>query len=311
MKAIQIHQYGGPEVLTYEDVPRPQPGPAEVLIRVRAAGVNPVDAKTRAGQGMARRYTNPFPLILGWDVSGVIEAVGSAVTDFEPGDEVYGMVRFPDVGAAYAEFVVAPATDIALKPHSLDHAQAAAMPLVALTAWQALFDAAELTAGQRVLIHAAAGGVGHVAVQLAKWQGATVFGTGSGRNELFLRELGVDEFINYQTTPFETVARDMDVVLDPMAGEIRERSWGTLKKGGILMSILGPPAPETAAVYGVRAGNILVAPNQAQLIKLTGLIDAGHLKPVIDTVLPLSAAAEAHQRIMQAHTRGKIVLQVS
>jgi NADPH:quinone reductase-like Zn-dependent oxidoreductase len=221
------------------------------------------------------------------------------------------MPRFPEIAAAYAEYVTVPATEVAPKPVSIDHTQAAALPLVSLTAWQALFDAGNLAAGQRVLIHAAAGGVGHVAVQLAKWKGAYVFGTASARNEDFLDELGVDEFINYQTTPFENVATEVDLVLDSMSGDTRQRSWQTLKKGGLLVSILGPASPESAAEYGVRTEKVLVQPNQAQLVELAQLVDAGHIRPVIDTVFPLEDASTAHEQIEQGHTRGKIVLEVA
>ncbi len=311
MKTVQIHQYGDPEVLTYEDVPRPEPKDNEVLVRVHAAGINPIDCKTRAGTGIAGRFTDPFPLILGWDISGVVEAVGDAVANFAVGDEVYGMPRFPDIAAAYAEYVTVPATEVAHKPVSIDHTQAAALPLVSLTAWQALFDAGKLATGQRVLIHAAAGGVGHIAVQLAKWKGAYVFGTASARNEDFLRELGVDEFINYQTTQFENVATEVDLVLDSMSGETRKHSWQTLKKGGVLVSLLGPASAETAAEYGVHTDKVMVRPNQAQLIELAQLVDAGHIKSVVDTVLPLKDAPKAHRQIEQGHTRGKIVLAVA
>jgi NADPH:quinone reductase-like Zn-dependent oxidoreductase len=292
-------------VLTYEDAPQPVPKSHELLVRVKAAGVNPVDWKTRAGRGIAGRLINPFPLILGWDISGVVEAIGAAVVDFAVGDEVYGMPRFPDVAAAYAEYVTVPFTEVARKPVSIDHTHAAALPLVSLTAWQALFDAGKLAAGQRVLIHAAAGGVGHIAVQLAKWKGAYVFGTASARNEAFLRELGVNEFINYQTTQFGNIATEVDLVLDSMSGETRNRSWQTLKKGGVLVSILGPASAETAAEYGVRIEKVLVQPNQAQLV------DAGHIKAVIDAVIPLKDASIAHQRIEEGHTRGKIVLEAA
>jgi len=311
MKAVRIHQYGGPEVLTYEDAPEPAPKENELLVRVHAAGVNPVDCKTRAGRGVAGRLADPFPLIVGWDVSGVVEAVGEAVTGFAVGDAVYGMPRFPGIAAAYAQYITVPATEMAHKPASIGHTQAAALPLVSLTAWQSLFDAGKLAAGQRVLIHAAAGGVGHIAVQLAKWKGAYVFGTASARNQDFLLDLGVDEFINYQTTQFEKAATEVDLVLDSLSGDTRERSWQTLKKGGVLVSILGPAAAETAAEYGVRTEKVLVQPNQAQLTHLVKLVDAGDIKPVLEAVLPLKDAQEAHRRVEQGHTRGKIVLEVT
>ncbi len=311
MKAVQIYQYGEPDVFTYQDAPRPKPNDDEVLIRVHAAAINPIDWKTRQGQGIAGLLQDPFPLILGWDVSGVIEVVGQNVSGFKIGDAVYSMVRFPKVGGAYAEYVTAPTTDITLKPNSLDHIQAAALPLVALTAWQALFEAADLSVGQRILIHAAAGGVGHIAVQLAKWKGAHVIGTASERNETYLQEIGVDEFINYKSTPFEEVVSDVDLVLDTMSGDTRERSWGVLKQGGILVSILGAPPVEVADSYQVRAAGAFVRPHAAQLTELGRLVDSGQVTPHVETVFPLKDVAEAHRLGQQGHTRGKIVLQVT
>lgn len=315
MKAVQIHEYGGGEVLTYEDVPRPEPKEDELLIRVHAAGVNPADWQIRSGKRFILK--EPFSLILGFDVSGVVEEVGSSVAHFRVGDEVYGMLK----GGAYAEYVTSASTDVVRKPRSLNHIQAAAMPVVSLTAWQALFDAAGLSAGQTILIHAAGGGVGHIAVQLAKWKGACVIGTASGRNEDFLRTIGVDKFVNYRTTRFEDVAPEVDVVLDlvvrdvdkasnVVAGETLERSWSILKENGTLVSICATPSSETAATHGVRGKYILAQPNAAQLAQITKLVDAGHVKPTINTVLPLKEARKAHELSEEGHTRGKIVLQV-
>ena len=322
MKAVRIHEYGGPDVLTYEDAPRPEPKDDEVSIRVYAAGVNPADRQIRSGRSFVEE--EPFSLILGLDVSGVVTAVGSTAPHFNVGDAVYGMLPIRK-GGGYAEYVASPATGVAHRPRSLDHVQAAAMPVVSLTAWQALFDTAELSAGQRVLIHAAAGGVGHIAVQFARWKGAYVIGTASGRNEDFLRGIGCDEFVNYQTTRFEDVVQDVDVVFDtigteimqgpdlvkdPAAGETLERSWSVLKKNGFLVSICSTPSPETAAAHGVRCKWILADPNGAQLAEIADLVDAGHVKPTIATVLPLKEAARAHELSQGGHTRGKIVLRV-
>lgn len=316
MKAVRIHKYGWPRVLTYEDAPRPEPKEDELLIRVHATSVNPADWQIRSGRRF--KLKKPFSLILGFDVSGVVEAVGSSVTDFQVGDAVYGWVDVRE-GGAYAEYTAGPATDFAHKPNSLDHIQAAALPVVALTAWQALFDAGELSAGQKVLIHAAAGGVGHIAVQLAKWKGAYVIGTASDHNESFLREIGVDEFINYKATRFETVVRDADVVLEAVNRDIRverrrgetlERSWGVLKKGGVLISICDTSVSKTAAPYGVRGKYIRTQANTKQLTEIAKLVDAGHVKPFINTVLPLKEARQAHKLSQKGHTRGKIVLQV-
>ena len=309
MKAVAMHAYGGPEVLKYEDAARPDPATGEVLVRVHAAAVNPVDWKVRAGH--LRGFLNySLPLIPGWDLSGVVEATGAGVTDWKQGDAVYAR---PDLrrNGAYAEYIAVRASELGHKPRSIDHVQASAIPLACLTAWQALFDAGGLKAGQRVLIHAAAGGVGTFAVQLAKWKGAHVVGTASERNHAFLRELGADEVIDYTKTNFEEVVRDVDVVLDTMAGQTRDRSWKVLKKDGILVSILGQPSPDDAAQHGVRAAGVFVEPNQAQLGEIAKLVDSGKLRPIIETVLPLAQAARAHEMNQTLHTRGKIVLQVA
>lgn len=311
MKAVRIYQFGGPDVLRYEDAPRPEPASGEVLIRVHAAGTNPVDWKTRAGQGVARRMPIRFPFIPGWDVSGMVEGSGNGGIPYQLGDAVYGMVRFPEPGATYAEYVTAPAGHVVPKPLSLSHVEAAALPLVALTAWQALFEEAELEAGQTILIHAAAGGVGHIAVQLAKWKGATVIGTASGRNGDFLRDLGVDWFVNYETTRFEDVVSGVDAVLDPVAGETRERSWPVIRPGGVLVSIQGDVSEEQAAAYGVRARRMLVRPDADQLREISRLVDAGHVRPVVSAVLSLAEARKAHEMLETGHTRGKIVLRVA
>ena len=309
MKAVAMHAYGGPEVLKYEDAARPDPATGEVLVRVHAAAVNPVDWKVRAGH--LRGFLNySLPLIPGWDLSGVVEATGAGVTDWKQGDAVYAR---PDLrrNGAYAEYIAVRASELGHKPRSIDHVQASAIPLACLTAWQALFDAGGLKAGQRVLIHAAAGGVGTFAVQLAKWKGAHVVGTASERNHAFLRELGADEVIDYTKTNFEEVVRDVDVVLDTLAGQTRDRSWNVLKKDGILVSILGQPSPDGAAQRGVRAAGVFVEPNQAQLGEIAKLVDSGKLRPIIETVLPLAQAARAHEMNQTLHTRGKIVLQVA
>jgi NADPH:quinone reductase-like Zn-dependent oxidoreductase len=307
MKAVRIHRYGGPEVLRFEEAPRPEPGRGEVLIRVHGAGVNPVDWKVR--EGYARDFLkHALPLVPGWDVSGVVEAAGPGATRWKPGDELFSR---PDIArdGAYAEFLVVRESEAARKPRSLDHLLAAAVPLAALTAWQALFDAAGLGPGQTVLIHAAAGGVGHFAVQLAKWKGARVIGTASGGNQSFLRTLGADDTIDYTTTRFEEVVRDADVVLDTMGGDTQQRSWKTLREGGILSTILAPP-PEEAVPPGKRLGYTFVQPNAEQLSEIATLIDAGKVRTVVETVLPLTEARSAQDRSQAGHVRGKIVLQV-
>lgn len=310
MRAVRIYQFGGPAMLCYEDAPRPTPGKAEVLVQVHAAGVNPADWQTRSGGGAARYVRNSLPAIMGWDLSGVIESVDREVTGYHPGDAVFGFVRFPKEGGAYADYAACPAKEIAAKPRSLSHIEAAAMPLVSLTAWQALFEIAKLSKGQSVLIHAAAGGVGHIAVQLAKWTGAYVIGTASERHKAFLREIGVDEIVNYQTTSFEDKVGDLDAVLDPLGGEIRQRSWATLRPGGILVSLKRIPQEEIAAHPGVRGQYMLAKPDGMQLTHIARLVDEGYVKPHIAAVFPLSEARKAHELSEEGHTRGKIVLQV-
>jgi len=308
MKAVRIHEYGGPEVLRYEEAPRPQAGSGEVLIRVHAAGVNPVDWKVRAGYAKDRlKYKMPF--IPGWDVSGAIEAVGRGVSRLKTGDEVYSR---PDISrdGAYAEYIAVKESEVALKPKSIDHVNAAAVPLAALTAWQALYDGAKLSAGQTVLIHGAAGGVGTFAVQFAKLKGARVIGTASKKNHDFLRSLGADEMIDYNTTKFEDVVHDVDAVLDTITGETADRSYQVIKKGGVYVSILMPPSQEKAAAHGIRAAHTFVQANVEQLAEIAKLIDSGKLKIVIEKVFPLAEARAAQELNAQGHTRGKIVLRV-
>ena len=312
MKAVRIHVYGGLDALRYEQAPAPEPGPGEVLLRVHAAGVNPADAKIREGKAFASMCKEPFPLILGWDVSGVVVAVGAGVEAFGPGDALYGMVNFPCYGGAYAEYVVAPASHFSRKPESLDHIHASALPLAALTAWQALFEAARLSGGERVLIHAAAGGVGHLAVQLARWKGAAhIIGTASCDDGEYLKGIGVDELIDYRTQRFEEIAADVDIVLDCVGGEVQERSWRVLKRGGILVTIMEPPPQGKADEHGVRAGRVFVRPDGAQLGEIAAIADSGRLTPFIYRVFPLEKAREAHELVEKGQTRGKIVLSVA
>lgn len=307
MKAIRIHEYGGPEVLRYEDAPTPEPAAGEVLVRVHAAGVNPVDWKIREGSVPWAKYT--LPMIPGWDFSGVVDRIGPEVADWKPGDEVYAR---PDISrnGAYAEYIAVRASEIARKPRTLDHVHSAAIPLAGLTAWQALFDHGGVEAGQKVLIHSAAGGVGTFAVQLAKWKGAWVAATASARNQEFVKQLGADRPIDYEAERFEHAVREMDMVLDSRSGEVRARSWQVLKKGGILVSILGAPPVEEAAAHGVRTAGFLVAPNPAELAKIAELVDSGQVKPVIEAVFPLEQAGKAHELIATGHVRGKVVLKV-
>ncbi len=314
MKAIQQYQYGDVDTLVYEDVAKPTPDNNEVLLKIHAAGVNPIDWKTRQGKGIAATLTDPFPLILGWDVSGVVEQVGTDVSKFEVGNEVYGMISFPALGKAYAEYTTALAEHLAHKPEQLSHVEAAAMPLAALTAWQALFDNANLSQGQTVLIHAAAGGVGHFAVQIAKWRGARVIATASLRNKKFLEELGVDQFIDYNAVNFTNVVNGVDVVFDTVGGAVMEQSLSVLKPQGVLVTILAQELPayilQKASELGVQAKGMLVQPNADQLVQLSKLVSEGHIKPTVQSVLPLSQAKQAHKLSEQGHVRGKVVLQV-
>ncbi len=309
MKAVRIHAYGGPEVLHYEDTPIPQLQPDDLLIRVRAAAVNPVDWKIREGflQGVLNHC---LPLTLGWDVSGEVAAVGPEVIRFQIGDAVYTRPNIERDGG-YADYIAVKTSEAALKPVKLDHDQAAAVPLAALTAWQALVDAAQLRSGQTVLIHAAAGGVGSFAVQLAKARGAKVIATASAVNIGLVTELGADQFVDYTRSRFEEVAKEVDVVFDTIGGETQTRSWSVLKPGGMLVSVVSPPPEATAAAYGVRSAFVFVQPSSSQLDAITQLIDEGRIKPILHTIMPLYEARQAQVISQGGHVRGKIVLHVA
>ncbi|MEI5519264.1 NADP-dependent oxidoreductase [Streptomyces brasiliscabiei] len=307
MRAMTQDTFGGPEVLREAVLPRPEPGPSEILVRVHAAGVNPTDWKNRSF-GLWR--PEPLP-VLGWDVSGVVEAVGVGVTLFEPGDEVFGMLPYPHRAGAYAEYATAPARSFAHKPAGIDHVQAGALPLAALTAYQALVDTADVRQGQRVLIHAAAGGVGHLAVQIAKARGAYVIGTASAGKHELLRELGADELIDYRTTDFAEAVADVDVVLDTISGEVRSRSLDVLRTGGVLVTILPhgyEEDRERAAELGVRLRPMLVEADHAGMRAIAELVEQGRLRALIDATFPLADAAKAHAHGETDRTTGKIVL---
>lgn len=308
MKAVRIHAYGGPEVLVGEEAPRPEPAEDEALIRVDAVGVNPIDWKVREGHAKSW-LEHKFPLIIGWDVAGVVENTGNRVSNLRIGDEVYGMLDTSRDGA-YAEYAVSRASDLAPRPRSLDPVRSAAIPIAAVTAWQALFDIARLSPGQSVLIHAAAGGVGHFAVQLARWKKARVICTASERNVSFLKGLGADEVIDYQKVKFDEVLKDIDVVLDLMGGETQERSWEVLRKNGILVSAVGLSSPEKGAKMGIRSEAFIAHRDSGQLSRIAALIDSGDIKPVIAAIMPLEEAAKAHEILQSGHVRGKIVLKV-
>jgi NADPH:quinone reductase-like Zn-dependent oxidoreductase len=309
MKAIRMHDYGGPEVLEYEKAPRPRLQPGDVLVRVHAAGVNPIDWKVRTGY-MKDWLRQKLPLVPGWDLSGQIEEVGPAAEGhFNKGDEVFAMADMTRDGA-YAEYIAVNVAAVARKPKSLHHVRAAATPLSALAAWQSLFDLGHLESGQRILIHGGSGGVGHFAVQLAKWKGAYVIATASTKNQSLLRKLGADETIDYTTQEFEDAAHKIDIVLDTIGGKTQERSWLVLKKGGVLISLVQPPSEQKARRFGVRGIMCSVQPDGAQLGEIAKLIDSAKLKPIIDRILPLSEARRAHELSQDGHIRGKIVLRV-
>jgi NADPH:quinone reductase-like Zn-dependent oxidoreductase len=307
MKAVQIDRYGGTEVLQLVDTQRPTPGEGEVLIRAQGSAVNPFDCAVRAGY-MKDWIPFTLPLVLGVDVAGVIEACGLGVTQFKPGQAVYARVN-PGKGGAYAEYVLASVADVAASPKSIGPVQAGAIPHAALTAW-AMVEAANPSQGQTVLVHGAAGGVGHLAAQFARLRGAHVIGTASGGNIGFLREIGVAEAIDYTTTPFESVARNVDAVLDTVGGETQQRSWVVLKPGGILLSIVQPPSQETADKHGVRQQFVGSAGPVGELLaKFAAMVDAGQLKVTVSTVLPLSEIRRAHTLVEGRHMRGKLALE--
>ncbi|MFI7424882.1 NADP-dependent oxidoreductase [Nonomuraea sp. NPDC049684] len=309
MRAIGQDGFGGPEVLKVIEVERPEPAPAEVLVRVHAAGVNPTDSWHRASGGLAGAVVR-----LGWDVSGVVEATGPGVTTLVPGDEVFGLPRHPLPAGTYAEYVTSPARHLVRKPEALTHEQAAALPLAALTAWQALVDVAQVRPGQRVLIHAAAGGVGHLAVQIAKARGAQVIGTARTAKHAFLRGLGADELIDYTETDFETAIEPVDAVIDTIGGSYGPRSLRALRPGGVLVALASPAEAylaDEAAALGLRAAFMIVEADHAGMREIAALAASGLLRPEIDTVLPLDQAAKAHELGDSRRTTGKIVLSLA
>ena len=308
MKAILINEYGNENVLNYTDVERPEPQSGEVLVKVHVAAVNPADWKIR--DGMGEMFGLKLPLILGGDIAGTIEEVGLEVENFKQGDAVYGMTVSGGFSGAYAEYALAKADAIAPKPESINFEEAAAIPIAALTAWQAMFNLANLSSGQRILIAGASGGVGSMAVQLAKAKGAFVIGTASGKNEQFVRDLGADEFVDYTRQPFEEVVKDVDVVFDTVGDDTQERAFQTLKKGGFLVTSAQTPSEEKAKEFGVEAAFVFCKPNARQLAEINRLIEEGKLKIHIETMLPLAEVKKAHQLSQSGRTRGKIVLQI-
>lgn len=309
MLAVSQYEFGDPGVLTAVSVDRPQPGFNEILVRVDAAGVNPVDWRTRADGGLGTLGEPPF--VLGWDVSGTVESVGVGVTLFRPGDRVLGMPRFPYGGGAYAEYAMGPARHFAHTPRRLRPVEAAALPLAGLTAWQALVETADVRAGQHVLVHGAAGGVGHLAVQIAKAHGAKVTATARESRHGALTELGADQVIDHVRHDFTGLVSEVDAVLDTVGGDCAERSLSVLRPGGVLVTLPGPPdeaLTRRAAELGARLEFMLVEPDRQGLLALTELVRSERLRPVVDTVLPLARAAKAHELAENSSVFGKIVL---
>jgi len=308
MKAIQIHKYGGPGVLKYEEAPKPSPGADDVIIKVFATSVNPIDWKIREGHAKGM-FPVKFPLIPGWDVSGEIDEVGSNILNFRKGDEVYSRPD-PTKNGTYAEYVVVKANLVNGKPQSIDHEKAAAVPLAGLTAWQALFDYGKLQQGQKVLIHAASGGVGTFAVQLAKWKGAYVIGTASKENMAFVKKLGADKVIDYKNEKFEEKLKNIDLVIDLIGGETQKRSLKVIKKGGRLITAVQLGNQEEAKEKNIHIEGFLTQSLPEELEQIKQLIDSGKVMPVIASVMPLKDAAKAQKLSEEGHVRGKIVLQV-
>jgi len=307
MKAIVAHEYGGPEVLRYEDAPVPEPKENELLVRVIASGVNPADPLIVSGK-YAREFGTHLPLIPGYDMAGVVEKIGAKIAKLKVGDPVYAYLLW---GGGWAEHTVTNEGEAAIKPKSLTFTEAAAVPLAALTAWQALVDTAQLHAGQIVLIHGGSGGVGSFAIQIAKARGARVLATASTANQDLLKQLGADVAIDYTATKFEDVAKDVDVVLDPVGKDTLARSYGVVKKGGIVVTIVSRPDQAELDKRGIRGASLSSHPNANELAEITKLIDEKKIRPIVTQVLPLAEAAKADEQAATHHTRGKIVLKVA
>jgi NADPH:quinone reductase-like Zn-dependent oxidoreductase len=308
MKAVRVHRFGGPEVISFDDVPKPEPGRGEVVVRVNAAGIGPWDALIRSGKSA---LPQTLPLILGSDISGVIDSLGPGVANLKVGDEVFGITNECFTGA-YAEYAVAKASMIAAKPKMLNHVHAASVPVVAVTAWQMIFDFAQLSSGQAVLVHGGAGNVGGYAVQLAKRAGAVVIATASVENDSYVRRLGADGVIDYRARRFEERVKEIDAMLDTVGGETLDRSYGVLKRGGIVVSSAAQPSKERAEQYGVRAVFFLVQVTTERLTMIGEMIDAGALQSEVGEVLWLDEARRGHEMLEGApHRRGKIVIKVA
>src|SRR5438477_8862375 len=307
MKAIVAHQYGAPEVLKFEEVSRPEPKENEALVRVIASAVNPADPLTLSGK-YAKEFGTHLPLIPGYDIAGVVEKTGANVTKLKVGDAVYG---YPTFGGGWAQYVTVKEWEVATKPKSLNFVEAAAVPMGALTAWQALVDVAKLHPGQTILIHGGSGGVGSFAVQIAKARGARVIATASTANQDLLKQLGADVVVDYTKTRFEDVAKDVDAVLDPVGKETLARSYAVVKKGGMVMCLVARPDPAELEKHGIRGVAIDVHPDREDLAEIAHLIDTGKMKPIVTQILPLNDAIRAQQQAATHYTRGKVVLRIT
>lgn len=307
MKAIVVHEYGGPEVVKLEDVPRPEPKENEVLVRLIASGVNPADPLIVSGK-YAKEFGTHLPLVPGYDIGGIVEKTGAKISNLKVGDSIYAYVLW---GGGWAEYAVATEGEAAIKPKSLSYIEAAAVPLVALTAWQALIDTAKLSAAQTVLIHGGSGGVGSMAIQIAKARGARVIATASTRNQDLLKQLGADVAVDYTKTKFEDVMKDVDVVLDSVGRDTLARSYGVVKKGGFIATLVARLDQAELDKYGIHGASIAVKPNANELAEITKLIESKKINPVVTQVLPLTEAMKAQQQAATHHTRGKIVLKIA
>lgn len=309
MRAVRIHQYGGTETLQLEQIEIPKIDADDILIKVKAAAINPVDWKIREGH-LQDFIPYQLPVTLGWDVAGIVTEVGAEVSDFKVGDEVFSR---PDISrdGSYADYIAVKANEAVLKSAKLDFAQAAALPLAGITAWQCLVDVGQLQAGQRVLIHAGAGGVGHLAIQIAKAKGATVIATASAANLSLLTQFGADQAVDYTQAPLSEQIEAVDLVIDTMGGEVQNNSWPLLKAGGMLVSVVQPPSEETAKAHNVNAAFVFIQPSSRILRELNLLVEADQLTPLIEHRFPLEQIAAAHQQSESGRTRGKIVIDVN
>ena len=309
MRAVRIHQYGGTETLTLENIEKPVINDDDILIQVKSAAINPVDWKIREGY-LQTFIPYQLPVTLGWDVAGIVTEVGSKVSEFSVGDEVFSRPAIHRDGS-YADFIAVKADEAVLKSSKLDFSEAAALPLAGITAWQCLVDVANVEADQRVLVHAGAGGVGHLAIQIAKAKGATVIATASAANQALLKEFGADQAVDYTKAPLNEQIEPVDIVIDTLGGDVQKLSWGLLKQGGIMVSIVEQPDEALAKSHQARGAFVFIEPSSRILKELNGLVEADQLKPLIEQHFTLETIVEAHLQSQSGRTRGKIVLDIS